>query len=365
VVARPPSRVYRFQKLVGRNKVVFAAGAAVAAALVIGLGTSTRLFFMERTARQRAVAAEQQQVRLRQEAEQAEAREAELRRQAETREKITQATVLLSQDRFDEADMLISGVLLTQPTVEGAAVVRSLGEWHAIQYQWKPAVDRFNLLLQIDQLDGWDVGTLDYLECGPVLIENRDIAGYERFRQAAIAHIADTAYPFTDRIIKISLLLPANKNVMKALEPLAVIAEKSFATNITANGDVFLAAWRSVSLALMEYRRGDYAKASDWCRRCLSYPEYNAPRAATARVILAMSCQHLGQTDEARSELTQARDMIEDKFKNGLDRGTGVQGFWFDWVFARILLREAMGLMGETPPPPGTHNSHIPASPAI
>ncbi len=367
VVARPPSRIYRFQKLVGRNKVVFAAGAAVAVALVIGLGTATRLFFMERAARQRAVAAEQQQVHLRQEAEQAEAREAELRHQAETREKITQATVLLSQDRFDEADALIGGVSLVRPTVEGAAVIRSLGEWHAIQYQWQPAVDRFTLLLQIDQLDGWDVCTLDYLECGPVLIENGDTAGYERFRQAAIAHIAATAYPFTDRIIKISLLLPANENIMKALEPLALIAEKSFATPIQL--PMVMSFWRPGGLfrwPLVDYRRGGLCRnASAWCRRCLNYPEYNAPRAATARVILAMSCQHLGQNDEARSELTQARGMIEEKFKNGLDRGTGVQGFWFDWVFARILLREAISLMGETPPPPGTYNSYFPASPAV
>jgi hypothetical protein len=95
----------------------------------------------------------------------------------------------------------------------------------------------------------------------------------------------------------------------------------------------------------MEYRRGDYVKASAWCRQCLDYPEHIAPRTATAQVILAMSCQHLGQTGEARSELAQARAMIDDKFKNGLDHGTGVQGFWFDWVFARILLREAMPLV--------------------
>jgi len=119
---------------------------------------------------------------------------------------------------------------------------------------------------------------------------------------------------------------------------------------VNADGDVFLAAWRSVSLALMEYRRGDYTRAAAWCRRCLDYPEYNAPRAATARVILAMSCQHLGQADEARSELTHARSMIEDKFKkNGLDRGTGVQGFWFDWLFARILLGEATAMIEGTP----------------
>ncbi len=350
VIARPPSRFYRFQKLVRRNQVIFTATGAVAVALIIGLGTSTWLFFQERTARQRAVTAEQQQARLRQEAEQARANEAELRRQAETRQKITQAALLVSQEKFEEADKLLNEVSLTQPTVEGAAVLRSLGEWYALQNQWRPAADRFTLLLQIDQLDGWDISTLDYLECGPVLIELGDTDGYERFRQTAVARVADAAYPFADRIIKISLLRPANEKILQALEPLAEVAAKSFVTNVNADGDVFLAAWRSVSLALMEYRRGDYTRAAAWCRRCLDYPEYNAPRAATARVILAMSCQHLGQTGEARSELTQARSMIEDKFKkNGLDRGTGVQGFWFDWIFARILLGEATALIEGTP----------------
>ena len=188
-------------------------------------------------------------------------------------------------------------------------------------------------LLQIDQIDGWDVSTLDYLECGPALVELGDIAGYERFRQTAVAHVADAAYPFADRIIKISLLLPANEKILKPLDPLAEAAAKSFADNVNADNDVFLAAWRSVSLALMEYRRGNYTQAADWCRRCLAYPEYNAPREATARVILAMACQQLGQSDKARSELAQGREIIDSKFQSGLDRGTGVQGFWFDWLF--------------------------------
>ena len=45
VLARPPSRRYRFKKLVLRNKIVFAASGAVALALFIGLGMSTWLFF--------------------------------------------------------------------------------------------------------------------------------------------------------------------------------------------------------------------------------------------------------------------------------------------------------------------------------
>ncbi len=41
VEARPPSQAYRFQKLVRRNKLAFAAGFAVCLALVIGLGLTT------------------------------------------------------------------------------------------------------------------------------------------------------------------------------------------------------------------------------------------------------------------------------------------------------------------------------------
>ena len=58
VTARPPSRVYRLGKLVRRNKLVFASAALVTAALVIGLGFSTWMFFKEKQDRQQAVAAE-------------------------------------------------------------------------------------------------------------------------------------------------------------------------------------------------------------------------------------------------------------------------------------------------------------------
>jgi hypothetical protein len=310
----------------------------VVAALLIGLGTSSWLFIKEKAARQRAVAAEWQ-------AELARANEVKLRRLAEIREKITQATVLLNDEKYDEADQLISQVLVTQPTVEGAAVFRTLGEYHAFRNQWVDAAGRFNEMLQIDQLDGWDVCTLDYLECGPALVKEGDIESYERFRQGAVARFASSSYPFADRIIKISLLLPASEKLLRDLRPMAEIAEQSFDDNTKGGDDVFLAAWRSVSLALMEYRSGNYVKSAGWAERCLNYPEHIAPRTETARVILAMSDYQLGKTSEARLELAQAREKIENQFKGQLDRGTPVQGFWFDWVFAQILLNEAISLI--------------------
>jgi len=283
---------------------------------------------------------------LRQEAETARANESELRREAEVRGKITQTALLLNQDSYEDADKLLSEIPLTKPTIEGAAVLRTLGDWHAINGRWCQAAERFTTLLILDRLDSWDQVTLDYLEFGPALIELGDLKGYERFRQEGIARFAGTAYPVADRIIKINLLLPADEAMIKSLLPQVDVAEKTFAVvEEGASPDVFQAAWRSVSLALLEYRRGDYVKSATWCRRCLAYPEHNAPRSTTAHVILAMSCWQMGKKSEAEAELNQGREMIESKFKSGLDRGSGVQGFWFDWVFAKILLREARGLI--------------------
>ncbi len=665
VAARPPSRVYQFQKLVRRNQVAFAAAAAVTAALVIGLGACAFLLFKEKEARRRAVDAEEQQEHLREDAERAQQRELELRRQAdamrrqaEVREMITQAALAVSQNRMDDADKLAGQIPLTQPTLEGAAVLRSLGEWHALHSRWKTAMERFTALLQVNQLDGWDSCTTDFLRCGTALAQQGDLDGYDHFRQRAIARFGATANPVVaERILRTCLLIPADPKVLDALTPLAEVAlpkapagsnapaqgtdpqrtdattggvmgsnpapissqdigapavigaysfdglsvgvefneelDAASATNpanynatgtmvtnvtlasdgrsvvlwlasritggftITVNNvkdlvgkpipsgsmagntvinlqlhdfetrlpfsasyagnvatieaggqdiweraDQFVldwalisgdfdyrlrihsvapapddytrvglmardslrdagcrevmvglnaantfqvlartmtgggtaslppnplpAAYRSnswvrlqrtgpafhaycssngtdwvqlyqidsatgpegpfadpvyfgiaacahsadttitsvvsdlgvtpvvparvmVALALLEYRRGDDAKAVQWCRRCLAYPEYNAPRIATVRIILAMSCRHLHQTGEAVSELDQSRKVIEARFKDGLDSGTATQSFWYDWVFARVLFREGGALIDESP----------------
>jgi WD40 repeat protein/serine/threonine protein kinase len=73
VLARPPSKVYRFQKMVRRNKVAFGAGLAIALVLLVGVAVSTYLFVLERAAHQRAALAERNQSHLRSEAEKAQA----------------------------------------------------------------------------------------------------------------------------------------------------------------------------------------------------------------------------------------------------------------------------------------------------
>ena len=79
IVARPPSRVYRVQKLVRRNKLLFTAVSAVLGALVLGLGVSTWQYVEKSRA-------EREQSRLRVAALQSQANETRLRHEAEAAE---------------------------------------------------------------------------------------------------------------------------------------------------------------------------------------------------------------------------------------------------------------------------------------
>src|SRR5439155_458222 len=124
VVARPPSNLYRFQKLVRRNQAMFVAASAVVLALIIGFGVSLYLLVRERAALQRAVAAEKEQARLREQAEKALGLEAQLREQKELGQKLDAAGRALSEGRYVEAENLL---LQVPPHPASASLLNALG----------------------------------------------------------------------------------------------------------------------------------------------------------------------------------------------------------------------------------------------
>lgn len=331
VAAHPASYVYLMKKTMKRNRVVMLASAAIALTLIFALGVSTVMLLREREARQRAVDAEQLQARLRE--------------GAESRERMTQATMLVNNAEFEEADALVRDVVLSEATMEGAAVFRALGEWHAFNENWVLAAERFKVLLEINELEGEDIMSLDYLEIGPVLIELGDLDGYDRFRKDAIERFGDTDIWFADRIVKICLLLPASQKLLAQLEPFANDSREA-RIEAEADGDTFQASWRSMSNALYEYRSANYTAAVQEAERCLSYPDPNAPRDSAARFILSMAKFKMGKAVEAQEPYELAAGVIKEKFTGGIGKGNPVQGFWFDWAFARVLGYEAARVLG-------------------
>ncbi len=334
IIARPPSQLYRLQKMVRRNKIIFGAVAAVLVALLMGLGSSTWLFFKERKSRL--------------EAERGRAIEVTLRQHSQTREKIALATSLIAQRQLDRADQVVSEISDPGTVFDGAPVFRLLGEEAAIQGQWKRAADRFSLLWRADQVETKDNSSLDCTRSAVVLLELGDRQGYEQFRQDILKRFAGTPDPLSaERAVKNCLFLPANGDVLAALAPFTEIAKKSIKRKpATSVGD----SWRCTSAAIFEYRREHWNEAVEWCKYTLNFDDNNNARVAMTHAILAMAHYQARQLEDAQGELDKSRQLIDAKFKKSLDFGDGKQGYWFDWLGARIFLREAETLIeGQDP----------------
>lgn len=338
ILARPPSRTYRLQKLIRRNKIAFASVVVVVATLLVGFSVSTWLFFREREARE-------EQARLRERAEQAEQHEAQLRQEAEAGEKINQAAIFVNQERFDDANRLLDEVrtLPPQPGYDGVQAYKSVGEWLAQRGRWDEAADRFSTLLKFDDtLEEWGNVTLDDQALGVLLAESGQRERYGQFCETAVKTFATTSNgDAAARILKTCLLLPPHEALLQKMKPLGDASE-SFVGAMDAKT---YPGWAAIPAALWRYRLGDYAKAEEWCRHGLNPGDRTSSQYATLRLILGMSCFQTGQTNEARTQLEPARATIDNQFQAGVV-GDTYNGFWYDWVFARILLREAMTTIG-------------------
>jgi hypothetical protein len=348
IQARPPSRLYQFRKLVRRNRAPFAAVAVVTLTLCLGLGASTWEFFQERAARRETEREKAVEVELL-------AKDLDLREKNDARQNMSSAAIAVSHGEFAEADELVKRIPIAYffPSLEAAEVFRKIGEWHVLHGRWKEASYQFAGLLQVSQFekDKSDNATRDLLQAAPLLLEIGDREGYEHFRAESLRRFASTANPLAaERIVRASLLAPANKSTLGSLASLAQVVEKSLgASPADGASDTNLfgpeARWGPVSLALWQYRQAHWDVAVERGSPLMASGDKNPARMAAARLILAMAHFRLGRHNEAAAELAQSRTTIDAKFRAGLKSGDDTEGYWFDWGMARILLREAAGLI--------------------
>ena len=342
ILARPPSRVYRFQKLVRRNKVVFAAGTITIAALIASSCVSTWLLVKERLARQRALIAEQQKGNLEKEA-------SALRENVENRRKLSQALALFSHDKNQQADLILNN--LTNPPVaqEYATLYREMGDMNALKGNWKKAKARFDILSQIDELANTDT-TMDDIRSAALLVEQGYQQDYERFRESLVTRYAGTANPtVAQRTLRACLLTPANGEMLNALEQFTQPINKAFKTaeqGHAPTGEI----WQSYAMALMSYRSGNFEAALKWCKRPNSTDTGSPPRDLAVRLIDAMTRQQLGQHAAAQAELDACRVGFEKTYAPDAPKTREWKGFWFDQASVRIFLREASELIEKEPP---------------
>jgi serine/threonine protein kinase/WD40 repeat protein len=155
VLARPPSAAYRFQKSWRRNRLFFTAATAVAAALLLGLGTAMVMFFRERVARN----GEQQQ--------RIQAQAAQRTAEAERQRADTQAQKATESRQHSQRLLYVSDMNLAQQALK----LNNLGKARRLLDQHRPQPGE-------EDLRGWEwrylwqqtrSGALATLTNGPAL----------------------------------------------------------------------------------------------------------------------------------------------------------------------------------------------------
>ena len=340
VMARPPSRLYEFQKTVRRHKVGFAAAAAIAS-LLIGLAVSTWMFVRERQEHARENAA-------RQESETARAKSA-------ASENLRLATILYNLRRYAEAEKLLDQVPpeLAQPDPQHATQRLKLGWWHALNEEWTTAATNFAAAIRFEDPTNWNVITDGHVIYAAALLEQADISAYDGFRRTAIARYLQTTNPvIAERLSRIGLTLPADAGVMGSVEALYEVMKTG---QDDAQINPYAKAWGYLGLALVDYRRANYRQAIEWCTRSQKMWNDNNKNIGpgyetTAHIICALAHQALGEEAPARFELAESRRCIEEQPYSSTD---GVWGL-INGLYIETLLHEAaVRIEGASPHDPG------------
>ncbi|HEX7653059.1 MAG TPA: hypothetical protein VF607_06100, partial [Verrucomicrobiae bacterium] len=186
------------------------------------------------------------------------------------------------------------------------------------------------------------LATLDDLRYAALLTDQGELVNYEKFRRSVMERHSQTTDPIAaERLLRVCLLVKMDRESLSQLNAFQEITVKAMQTNAKKLSPEGMA-WHAFSLALAEYRRGDYAAATNWCGRALDFDRGILCRDVGIQLIRAMARSHLGDLAGAREELAACRGLVENEASRFVAKGGRWQGYWFDWAVDRVLLREAV-----------------------
>jgi serine/threonine protein kinase len=339
VLARPPSKLYKFKKLALRNKLLFTAIGTITVLLVAGIIQLSAALSREREARRQAVLdkekAQQVMKFVVQLADNSEDAIGTLRHLADIVEADgkTQEAEKMRNEALDlfqkpwQADLMSSEQLGSILTMKAGIEARR-GEWE------QASVDAAR------SLDYQPMGSFRYTMVAALYLKTGNRAAYEQFCNKLFLKFRDTDNIFiADQVAKACLFLPATDVDLKALGHLADIA-------VTQGfHDEGAMPFFSVCKGLAEYRLGHFAEAADWARKAINSPRKDAYPHAYG--VLALAEWQLGNKEEARAALAAGEKLAPREMPAVATEDPGTS--WMIWLFARIQLDEADALINPTP----------------
>jgi hypothetical protein len=165
-------------------------------------------------------------------------------------------------------------------------------------------------------------------------------AGYESLCHQMLRQFGDTTTPTNaERTVKTCLMGGPSRGSQQQLAKLAL-----FAVEHGQGPHLF---YFEFCRGLSEYRQGRYAAALEWFARSRKHhAEQKQPDPTVEplnNLFTAMSLYRLGRKGEANRFFISAVAEIEQSYNAGLD-----SGFWHDWLFCQIALKEAKAVLTGT-----------------
>jgi len=341
VAARPPSAVYKLRKLVLRNKLAFAAAAAIFLLLTVALAAAARLAVQGRRAmkmldaerlesdaddlfrdnkRAEAFAALRQAIAIRRRyfnSEPPGAHALEYIISGITREpgKLGEAEGLL--------DEIVTPALWDRP--ECADVIAMRAEIYARDGKWAAAAPDAIAAAKLRADSPYR-----YHMLAPLLAATTNLSAYQEACSNIVARFAGTTdINVAHQMAKDCLILPqanVDLNAVAALSNVAVTKGKG-------HGPEYL---YDACEALAQYRLGHYGDAVKWAQQSATVPfPYSQ---AEAYAVLAMARFKLGDLSAARKALDQCNQVV----RAGLPHpGQEIGQDWRDWIVVHALQSEA------------------------
>jgi len=346
VSARPPSKAYRFQKLVLRNKLLFAAVATIAALLVTGIIALSAALSKERQALAREREARRQAVMDKQKAQQAvkfveqladdnENIISTLRHLAEMLEadgKVVESQKLLSQtlalaQRRGSGDLPLSSEELGSLSALKAGIEARRGQWE------QAATDA------VRSLEYQPSASFRYSMVAALYLKTGNRIAYEQFCKKIFSEFNGTTNIFfADQVAKASLFKPSTNVDLNAIGRLADTAVT------LGSRDEGALPFFAVCKGLSEYRLGHFAQAADWAQKSLNSSRKDAYPHAYG--VLALADWKLGKKADARAMLAAGEALAPRTMPASVAQDPGTA--WLVWLYARIQLEEAEALINPT-----------------
>jgi serine/threonine protein kinase len=344
VSARPPSKLYKLQKTIQRNKLLFVGIGIFVTLLVVNQAVILMTLAKERKARfpfelstLRELSSALEKEGNWGEVERVRRQALEIRRNqygSEHPDTILEIVELVRglrvQRKLGEEEQVL-GEALTPAFLRNPASAKLLyrrADLMGFQGRWKDAAADAALCIEREPTEH-----LHYHLLAPLLVMNGDLPAYAQLCGKIQATFTNTTNPYWAERMAIDCLLRPNPVVDLHL------ADRLADTALTlGSGQKERLPYFQVCKAMSCYRLGRYAETITWAEKSLNgSPAYAR---AQACAVLSMANWQLGRPAEARPMLAKGEALVPDNPGVNPD-----YSWWVDWLIARLEINEAKALV--------------------